>query len=108
MYRLGDVFQIPLLCKYAVAEFLRRTYKVEWTQPLLDDFCEAIKLIYRTTLDSDRGMREAVRDVAMDHCRSLLGREQFMKVLREEIPELGADLLAGLNQSDRIKPGRGT
>ena len=104
MYRLGEVFLIPVLCEAAVFLFNDDVPKDQWSQETLEDFCEAAKIAYSSTPPSNRGMRDAVTAISAGRINELLERSIFAKAFRDDFPELGTDIVVSLAASKRILP----
>ena len=57
----------------------------------MDDFPDAIIEVYRSTMNSDRGLRDIVVDVACKHITELLRKPGFVQVLDDTVG-FGSDL----------------
>ena len=68
MYALGSKYQIHSLKAVALAKFTEAvTYA--WNDP---DFVEATRLVYSTTPDHDKGLRDITSQAILDHQHILL------------------------------------
>ena len=90
---MGDLYQIPLLCKFAVLSFNGQVSRQQWPETDLKDFCESAKLALTSTPVSNTGMREAVAAVIASQGNQMLASDTFVKSLREDFPEIGAEVL---------------
>lgn len=89
MYALADKYDLPLLKELARKKFEKATPEhVLWMD---DKFDTIVKLIYTTTLATDRGLRNIVVRSAAEQSEGLLGMEMFEKMM-DGIGEFGKDL----------------
>lgn len=87
-YAIAEVYDVQGMKALATERF-QALGRVGWNSPT---FPRAVKEIYGTTPDSDRGLRDVVVGVAVEHVQELLKKEDFQKAVDETGP-FGKDLL---------------
>lgn len=88
VYQVGDKYSIPRLKEEAREKFTA-AIKTCWE---MDDFPVAITEAYSTTSRGDRGLRDPLVQISLEHLDVLLKNEEFKHVLRN-ILEFAADLV---------------
>ncbi|PWY80864.1 hypothetical protein BO94DRAFT_548160 [Aspergillus sclerotioniger CBS 115572] len=86
-YRIGDKYEIPGLKDAAKRTFVKDV-KRDWKS---DAFVSAIKEAYTTTMPTDRGIRDPLVNIAMQHIDTFMQEEEFKRALRETVG-FGCDL----------------
>ena len=99
MHRLSDIYQIPSLSKFAVGRFTNEAQQA-LSLNQIDDFCEAVKIAYTSTPETNRGMRDAIVSITSGNLSKLTAAPSFATSLRKDFPELAAEVLLGLNPSE--------
>lgn len=87
VYSIADKYEVFELKSKAKAKF-KKSVETCWD---MDDFPDAIVEVYKSTLNSDRGLREIVVDVACEHISELLYKPGFIQVLDDTVG-FGSDL----------------
>ncbi|MCJ1450659.1 hypothetical protein MMC28_000992 [Mycoblastus sanguinarius] len=80
MYAIADKYDIPILKDLAIAKFapsLKDTQAVD-----IPSFTAAIEVIYTSTLDTDRGLRDCLIPTLKDRMRHLRDDEHSMKLVK--------------------------
>ena len=85
MYALGDKYDIPLLKDLAAIKFKKDLEGFDLTMTL--ELLEAIKVIYTTTLASDKVLREALIPVLKAYKTALRRDEAFMEVFHSGLAD---------------------
>ncbi len=85
MYALGDKYDIPLLKNLAAIKFKKELRDFDLTMTL--ELLEAIKVIYTTTLASDKVLREALTPVLKAYKTALWRDEAFMEVFHSGLAD---------------------
>ena len=86
LYALGEKYDIGGLKTLSLEKF-KKEVRVHWDSY---DFLRAAEEIYTSTIDRDRGMRDAVVDAISQH-RNILNKEQVQNVVKRL--DLSFDLL---------------
>jgi len=94
MYAIADKYDIPGLKRLAILKF-RGLTNASWKTPA---FPEAIKAIYETTPDSDRGLRDVVLKKSVEHSKTLFKAETGFKEMLQEAPSFASDLAKELSE----------
>lgn len=79
VYGIADKYGI-LALKSVAKEKFDKAVRTCWD---MDDFAHVITEIYSSTPSTDRGLRDTVVDVAHEHIRALLEKDDFRGVLEE-------------------------
>lgn len=79
MYALGDKYGIPSLKVLALARY-KASAKHHWNTA---DFADSIPIIYRSTLDLDKDLREAAVEVVHEHIKELIKKPEIDSSLAE-------------------------
>lgn len=87
MYAIGDKYGVLGLKELAQAKF-KGTCDVVWNS---DEFAEAARYVYSSTLEGDKELRNIVRDTIARH--SKLIHKMAIRDMLEDHPELMYDLL---------------
>ncbi|KAE8384180.1 hypothetical protein BDV23DRAFT_189479 [Aspergillus alliaceus] len=96
VYCLGEKYLISSLKALALQKF-KATAREQWD---VNDFLEAAKQAYTSTIETDRGLKDAVIAVLYDHSE-LLDREEAQFVFKE-LNMLTYDLLMYIHGKDRF------
>ncbi|KAL1969168.1 hypothetical protein VTN77DRAFT_422 [Rasamsonia byssochlamydoides] len=92
VYAIAEKFGIPSL-KDEVKTMFTSQVKETWNS---EDFPPAVAEVYATTPQTDRGLRDVVTDVACEHIKDLLKKEDFVQAVLEG-DGFVIDLLSRLN-----------
>lgn len=68
----------------------------------MDDFPDAVALVYSSTPARDQGLREVVSAIACENIDQLLAKQKFQDIL-QETTGFAFDLVKGLAGTDRKK-----
>ena len=104
MHTVGDEYGIPLLCEYAIQRVQEITNRVtaeeiEWTDDDVTHLENAIKIAFTETLDSNRGMRDAIASLLKCDFRRLL-KTKLPAFLQSNTPELTTKVLCDLAEEE--------
>ncbi|KAJ5755166.1 BTB/POZ domain protein [Penicillium manginii] len=95
VYQVADKYLVPQLKEHSIEKF-RYVLKKDWNfndPDNFDDFLSATALIYESTPQSDRGLRDLVVDKALE-CLSNFGeRKGFQELLHNTMCNLSAEEL---------------
>ena len=115
MYGMGDKYGIHGLKGIASEKFAATLKQPEWhaewtcSEVSIGSLATAIKCIYDSTPESDKGLRDQILKYAKLHLKRLLSLEDFKAVLAE-VPELSYQLLvqeaAGRRSEDPLAKKR--
>lgn len=103
VYALGEKYDIQGLKALSLEKF-KKEARSYWDS---DDFLRAVEEVYTSTIDADRGMRDAVVDAIRQHS-TVLDKESMQAVVRRVEP-LCFDLMMGFRpgtQMQTVKPFR--
>lgn len=92
IYALATEYQMQKLKNLAVSKIGDFSYKSFGKRFKKEDFCTALSVIYESTPQSDRGLRDVGAKMATNRYRQLKGEERFQNML--ETSRLGADIIA--------------
>ena len=79
MYAIADKYGVGLLKDLAVGKFLLALENKGATA--LPSFIAAIKVIYTTTLGSDRGLRDSIKPTLLSYRQQLRDSDDFMAMI---------------------------
>lgn len=88
VYAVAEQYAIDGLKAVALEKFVAET-KVHWAT---EDFLQAVELVYSSTPEHDRGLRDVVRNTFYERKRDLMDKENVKRYLRE-VPDLAYDVL---------------
>ncbi|QPC62732.1 hypothetical protein HYE67_004963 [Fusarium culmorum] len=88
VYKFADIYDIPALKDCSKKKFASAITD-GWNT---DDFPYAISEVYKNTPLEDRGLRDLAVAVARNHINTLIGRDDFSKLLRKTA-DFSADLI---------------
>lgn len=91
VYALGEQYGVEGLKAVALQKFSKEV-DVHWAT---DDFLQAAELVYNSTPEHDRGMRDVIKNTFYRHRRELLDRENVKRYLRD-VTDLAYDVLMHL------------
>ncbi|OCL09392.1 POZ domain-containing protein [Glonium stellatum] len=91
VYSIADKYDIPTLKSHALGKF-RKSVETCWG---MDDFPLAIREVYSSTLDNDRGLRDLVVKAACEHADALSKEPEFRTAL-EEASSFAADVVLSM------------
>ncbi|KAF2135470.1 uncharacterized protein K452DRAFT_215462, partial [Aplosporella prunicola CBS 121167] len=86
-YAMGEIYAVGGMKDLAKARF-RNNALVSWACPT---FPPAVKAIYNTTPETDRGLRDVAVEVAAAHVEDLLNDESYRNTM-DEVGPFGKDL----------------
>ena len=89
VYAIAEKYDIPLLKELAKERFVKWA-EDNWSHR---DFPAVAREVYESTLSSDRGLRDVVSRLYVEHGKDLVGTAGFVN-LGDLIGELGLDVLA--------------
>ena len=89
MYAMGERYNITALKDLAEHKFASHEF-LKWSAQL----SEVIELVYTTTPDSDRRLRDLTRDTCAPHTSSLIHNQEIVEVMLK-VPSFGIDLCKG-------------
>ncbi|MCJ1379275.1 hypothetical protein MMC17_002376 [Xylographa soralifera] len=89
MYALGERYDISALKDLAEQKLATHEF-TEWS----DQLREVIELIYTTTPESDRRLRDTIRDNCGQHTSSLIQNQDIIDAMLK-VPSFGVDLCKG-------------
>ena len=90
MYAIADKYSVPLLKDLAKERFATclKNIESEGIQSLdIPIFATAIEIIYTTTLDSDRGLRDAIIPIMIQFKTQLRASDEFMGLILSNLQE---------------------
>ncbi|KAI9809482.1 MAG: hypothetical protein M1826_003896, partial [Phylliscum demangeonii] len=79
MYAIADKYQIPGLKDLSKRKF-STTVTDKWNN---ESFSHAVRVVYNSTPQNDRGLRDVVARIGREHIHALRDRGEFKCVLRE-------------------------
>lgn len=91
VYALADLLDLDGLKKLCVAKF-REQLVQHW---ISDTFTDAVREVYATTYSNDRAMKDPLVTIARQQAKSLIMRQDFIK-LSKEVAEFSGDVLAAV------------
>lgn len=101
VYAIAEKYHIPELKELAKTKFLSQANRLMSADSLMlsDTFPEVITTVYKSTPESDRGLRNIVSRICVKHVRTLIEKEAFKDVIRK-IGDFGVDVLYGALKYD--------
>jgi ribosomal protein S27E len=99
VYQIADKYVVPHLKQRAKEKF-ETIVKTCWQ---MDDFPVAIAEAYKCTLKTDRGLREPLVKISMEHMDELLKNEAFVDVLENTVG-FASDLATMLAKRKAVNP----
>jgi len=88
MYILADKYDLQQLKDLSASKY-QKIAPSSWDSP---GFHKSVQTVYENTMDSDRLLRDIIVNVACDQVNGLLGRREFVDLLRSN-GELSTDIL---------------
>lgn len=95
MYAIADKYDMPGLKRLALLKFTALV-NASWRTAA---FPTAIKAIYETTPDSDRGLRDVVIKKSAEHSQTLFKAANGFKDMLQEAPGFASDLAERLSET---------
>ena len=94
IYAIGEKYQAPTLKAKMIDRFQARMSKDIWIAHIRGSFVIDVKLVYSTTVDTDRGLRAVFAAYGAKHQTELLANDfkQSLLTLYAECPEFGYDM----------------
>lgn len=96
VYFLADSFFLPGLKEFSLGKF-RSKIAALWTD---DELANSIAEIYENTVSEDDGIRAAIIDTVKSHCKELLTRQPFLRLV-EAGGSFALDLIRILSEHGR-------
>lgn len=100
---LNNVRVYAIAEKYSIFELkeLAKTKFLSQVNSLIscNDFPEIIKMIYKSTPDSDRGLRNVVSDICTKQVRAFIDNRTFKEAVRD-VGKFGLNVLSGALKDD--------
>ena len=96
MYSLGQKYEVPLLCNYALKHFRHALKDCCWRPQELEDLKAAAKLAYCSEGPRCSEIREAIVESSIFNIHRLVEVDTLIKAIREEFPKLATDILIGI------------
>jgi hypothetical protein len=97
VYALAEQYAVEGLKVVALGKF-RDEARVHWAS---EDFLQAAELVYTSTPEHDRGLRDVIRNTFNEHRTGLMDRENVKRYLRD-VPDLAYDVLMRLYRADVV------
>lgn len=88
VYSLADRYMIPTL-KHLAKDKFETAIKTGWA---MDDFLLAVDVVYSSSPESDRGLRDLVVGISGGNLKELLKNAGFQNLLSEK-PKFAADII---------------
>lgn len=100
VYATADKYDIPSLKSLAIANFEKRAK----TQETATDFSLSIKVIYESTLPTDRGLRDIAVRLAIENLKARFEKNEAFQKTMSEVAEFGKDLVWELSRRLEAQP----
>ena len=78
MYALGDKYDVPPLKDLARGRFAADT-KIQWNS---EDILELVDVVYNTTPETDRSLRDCMREMLREHGKEMFEGQKFKDAVK--------------------------
>jgi hypothetical protein len=100
IYATADKYDIPSLKDLVIANFDKKLK----TRQAATDFSLSIKVIYESTLPTDRGLRDIAVRLAVENLKARFEKNEVFQKAMSEVAEFGKDLVRELSNRLEAQP----